>query len=449
MASGAIRDIESKFEIRNYITIIIASVIAGFCIYLSLSYLHVISRISIPISVSISVLIFGLSMYYTNISLEGYQKKEIARPFKNNSGVDSDHDNNNGNISNNNKKEYQNYSNFVFIIIYTVLILISVPTEKQDFHVFINWNEIGITGIIQLGSAIMLTFFIPGYAIVLIIRRKYQVVPVLSVLLAYLLSLLVTGLTAYIFALSFDIPLSDGRILLIEMHLIILFLFLTYYIRDITKSGFKLPELNHNSFLNSANEFIEYMNVRRFELLVYGSLLTIVIVSTYVLYGGVTIGDQRYHQGRALLFMTGSIREAALFGSEDLYYPPFQSAILAGLTTLSGIPMVNSYASIAFLNAVTMFAFYYFFVNWVPGNQKKAVLLACSLFILSSGFGWAYLFNTALTHPITSETSSLSRLGTIADLDIINATNFVIPTAPELRPHSYTFRYRQDLFYWR
>src|SRR6185436_9520878 len=86
---------------------------------------------------------------------------------------------------------------------------------------------------------------------------------------------------------------------------------------------------------------------------------------------------------------------------------------------------------IAFLNVMPMFAFYYLFVSWVPVVRRKAVLLACSLFILSSGFGWVYLLNTASTHPITSEQSSLSRLGTIADLDIISATNFVIPTAPD------------------
>src|SRR6185436_15087203 len=86
---------------------------------------------------------------------------------------------------------------------------------------------------------------------------------------------------------------------------------------------------------------------------------------------------------------------------------------------------------IAFLNVMPMFAFYYLFVSWVPVVRRKAVLLACSLFILSSGFGWIYLLSTASNHPITSEQSSLSRLGSIADLDIISATNFVIPTAPD------------------
>ena len=151
----------------------------------------------------------------------------------------------------------------------------------------------------------------------------------------------------------------------------------------------------------------KYLRSKASELTVFGSLFMLIIVSTYLLYGGTTIGDQWYHQGRALLFMSGAIRESVLSGAESDYYPPFQSALLAALATLSGIPLVNAYASIAFLNVIPMFAFYYLFVSWVPVVRRKAVLLACSLFILSSGFGWIYLLNTASTHPITSEQSSL------------------------------------------
>ena len=71
--------------------------------------------------------------------------------------------------------------------------------------------------------------------------------------------------------------------------------------------------------------------------------------------------------------MSGAIREASLSGAESSYYPPFQSAILAALETLSGTPLVNAYASIAFLNVIPMFAFYYFFITWVPSMQRKAV----------------------------------------------------------------------------
>jgi hypothetical protein len=156
-----------------------------------------------------------------------------------------------------------------------------------------------------------------------------------------------------------------------------------------------------------------------------------VIVSTYVLYGGITIGDQWFHQGRALLFMSGSIKEAVMSGAESLYYPPFQSALLAALASLSGIPLVNSYASIAFLNAMAIFAFYYFFVSWVPSSMRKAAPIAISLFTLSSGFGWVYLLGTVAADPILSPHLSLTTLRTMGHLDIVSASNFILATGPD------------------
>jgi hypothetical protein len=163
---------------------------------------------------------------------------------------------------------------------------------------------------------------------------------------------------------------------------------------------------------------------------VFASLFTIIIISTYVVFGGITIGDQWFHQGRALLFMSGSFREASISHAES-FYPPFQSALIGALTTLSGIPLVNSYASIAFLNAIPIFAFYYFFKIWVPRTFQKAGLLACTLFTLSAGFGWIYLFSTDQFQNIISPQSVLDTFVKMGRLDIVGTSNFVIPTGPD------------------
>ena len=117
----------------------------------------------------------------------------------------------------------------------------------------------------------------------------------------------------------------------------------------------------------------------------------LLIVSTYYMYNGTTISDQWFHQGRAILFLTGSFREAVIDGADNAVYPPFQSALLAALTTIGGNPIVNSYASIAFLNMAPVFAFYYFFSKWVPSKYCRANILASSLFAVGSGFNWIYL----------------------------------------------------------
>ena len=84
----------------------------------------------------------------------------------------------------------------------------------------------------------------------------------------------------------------------------------------------------------------------------------------------ITVGDQWYHQGRAIIISSGSFRHAVWAGAES-EYSPFQSALISGLTSLSGIPLVNAYASIAFLNIIPLFAFYYFYSNWIPLHMRR------------------------------------------------------------------------------
>lgn len=414
-----------NFEKRDYLVISIISGIAGMCVYSVLAYLFVSPRITIPISIIISVLIFGLTKYYTaSYTVTGTEDRNSV--IKDN----PDNDTKGGGEKKNNPRT----STILFIIIFTVLILIYTFTPKENFHIFVNWNEIGIQGIIQLSAAILLCFFVPGYGIVLITTRKYKMNSVLAVLLAYLLSMLITGLPAYIAALLFDGAISESKNLFISVYLCILVTFLifnlAYKFRVMTDVQIKNP-----SWADFASTRLikiwKYLTMRNCELLVFGSLLALLIVSTYYLYGGITIGDQWFHQGRALLIMSGSFKEAAL-SAADYSYPPFQSALLAAFTTLSGVPLVNSYASIAFLNITPVFAFYYFFTTWVPRSMQKAGLIACSLFTLSAGFGWIYFFTISITsQPIASQQLSLDTLASIRPLDIIRTSNFVIPTSPD------------------
>lgn len=414
----------SLFQHKHYVITIIGSIIPALFVYSVLSYLFVAPRITIPVSIIISTLVFGLTRYYAASHVD-IKKTQAGYPSLRASQE-------NGNHSRDHKKKNGPLSSILFVTIFIIVILISSLTLKQDFHIFINWSEIGGMGIIQLGAAIMLCFFIPGYAMVLIITKKYKIDPILAVLLAYLLSMLITGITAYISALSFDSAISETKNLFIIVYLGILVSFLIYYPRYRVTFPVKL-QIEYYFYYHFVEDIVtkyrKYLRTRASELLVFGSLFMLIIVSTYILYGGITIGDQWYHQGRALLFMSGSFREAALSHAET-FYPPFQSALLAALTSLSGMPLVNAYASIAFLNAIPMFAFYYFFLTWVTAIQRKAALLACSLFTLSSGFGWIYLL-TNTPQPIISEHSSLEALRTVGHLDIVSTSNFVIPTAPD------------------
>ncbi|HZD83688.1 MAG TPA: hypothetical protein VE076_12510, partial [Nitrososphaeraceae archaeon] len=185
-------------------------------------------------------------------------------------------------------------------------------------------------------------------------------------------------------------------------------------------------------------------NIRPEVVLVFVCLFALIILSTYYLYGGVIIGDQWFHHGRALTFISGTFSDIANSVQDDLY-PPFLSAFLAAFISLSGNPSVNAYASISFLNIIPVLAFYYFFTRWVPDRWRKAALLASTLFLLSGGFGWIYALSIAPApisfssfsspsppHPMTI-TSSLDILypASVRTFDIVAPSAFLLVSHPD------------------
>ena len=300
---------------------------------------------------------------------------------------------------------------------------------------FLNGKTLVIIGIIQLGIANSLCFFIPGFAVVLILTRKYEMNPILKILLGYFFSILITGLSAYIFGLGFDVATSELKNFYIMLYSGIIIIFLIFH------TSYKINLLSdrriqHYSFyrivVSELSQSLNYVKRRYSELLVFGSILMLLILSTYYIYNGTTISDQWFHQGRAILFLTGSFREAVIEGADNPVYPPFQSALLAALTTIGGNPIVNSYASIAFLNMAPVFAFYYFFSKWVPSKYYRANILASSLFAVGSGFNWIYLLGLAITsNPIISQHSFLEILNSIRTVTIIRPTNFIFSAEPD------------------
>jgi hypothetical protein len=412
------------FEKLNYLILITISISTGLFSYFVLSYLLVAPKITIPLSIVFPMLTFGLTKYYStsNFDINKRQDQNLAQTNIQHDEIPPTYDKNGSNVS-----------SILFVVIYAIAILISSSAHQQEFHIFINWNEIGTTDIFQLGASIALCFFIPGFAIVLVITKKYNINSLLSVLLGYLFSILITGLTAYISGLIFDIPTSDSKGLFTSVYVSIIVFFLVFYPehRIIRFSDLRTKNyFDYQFIVTNIIKFFQHLKTRINECIVFGSLISLIIISTYYLYGGTTIGDQWYHQGRSLLFMSGAFREASMTGAE-VFYPPFQSALLAALTVLSGIPLVNSYASIAIVNIVPIFAYFYFFSTWVPSTMRKAALFACSLFTISSGFGWIYLLTTATRSHIFSVLSSLETLRDIGHLDIISASNFVMATAPD------------------
>jgi hypothetical protein len=435
--------------------------IAGLAVYIILSYLFVPVRVTIPLAIIISVLIFGLTKYYATNNIydnNNKSRKIVTTTIKATTTSDSavlsnsndielkrrlqqgemdqkeeiNNINGGGSIIKNKDNNSNNYSLSLFanlfvvagyaacLLIVTAYFFIFNPTNE----IFVPWEQFTIVQIIELGASIALCFFLPGYALLSILFKDNQITPLLKVILAYFLSILVTGLTGYVAVSALGLGLTDIVGIFIIVYLSILVVLLIQQHRS--KYFFRNLSLKTHTF-ELVKRVWNFLRRNNAEFIVFASILALVVLSTYSLYSGVIVGDQWYHHGRSLLFMSGEFRDVAIAGADERINSPFPVALLASFFSLSGIPSVNAYASIGFLNIIPVFAFYYFFKNWVPIRMKKAALLACTLFMLSSGFGWVYVLGLAVTDPLESQRSVLPMLyqAGIKSMDIILPTSFI------------------------
>lgn len=364
-----------------------------------------------------SMMIFGLGTYYSRAKLHHYEAQQ-----------ESDSTSAEYGRSEKDKESKFASSSLVFVFVYVIVLGIVLLGANFNSQIFNNWSHLSIVDIVQLVAAILITFFMPGYALTVIGLQKFRLGPISMLILIYLSSILISSLIGYSLPLYFDIPIAHGKSIILSINTAILIAFIINYLFK-----HKIHSLHKSRFsVTISRKPLRFVKNRSSELLVFGGLFMILIVYGYYLFGGVTVGDQWFHQGRASLFITGSIREAALTGADDSYNPPLHSSLIAIITLLSGVPIVNAYASIAFLNIMYLFAFYYFFSRWVPHTLQRSNLIATTLFATSSGFGWVYLLGlTATTDPVVSQNSVLNTIVSTEPFDVFQPTNFFPTAHPE------------------
>jgi hypothetical protein len=394
-----------------YLSLFPGSILSGIAVYFILSYLFVPNTFTIPAAIIVSILVFGLASNYTLDNRTQYREQNIFR----NAGHEK-------NINSNMSLPFS-VSHIVFVIVYIITLIITGFFSNTNQDLFVPWHQFTATQIILLTSSILLCFFLPGYIIVDVLdNKKHELQPILRVLLAYTFSITIIGFGGYISG-SLGYNISEIKPVLLGIYAVLLITFI------VTKSSSGLRIRNTNYF----PRLKILMCLNSPEILVFASLFALVILSTYSLYQGAIIGDQWFHHGRTLSFLGGGDRSEV----DDTYYPSFFHGALASFFTLSGVPSVNAYSSISFLNIIPVFAFYYFFNKWVPGrnpNWKKAALLACTFFMLSSGFGWINMITmSATTNPVKSPLSSaeLFQLVETRTLDIQRAGSFIITSSPQ------------------
>src|SRR6476659_4996331 len=373
-----------------------------------LSYILIPLKISLPLSIITSVLIFGLAKYYS------VQKEE--NNIKEN------------NVQNTETMPQSNLHNIIFMITYVVLLLVLVNCSTNTTSgIFIDWDKITPLQGLNLAAAIAFSFFLPGYALVTILNKKYKLRFLLKLLLAYLFSILITGFGGYVNG-SFGYSMSNTTMYFIGSYILI-FLFYLQQINAFSRDFYRVTTCS-KSISKIGRRLLDNYSI----VIVFSRLFALVILYTYYLDDGKIVVDEWYHHGRALLIGSGLFKE---LGPSDVSIPPFFSSLLAAFFNLSGSPSVNAYASISFLNIVPVFGFYYFFTNWIPRDKQRAALLASTLFMLSAGFGWLYLINSAVidSHQVTfSASTSLNLVSQTfrKTFDIETPTTFINVGHPDV-----------------
>ena len=426
--------------INNNFLFLPGTVLSGFLVYYILSDLLVVPlRISIPLAIILSVLIYALTRYYcSNYGSKSHgDNKSLRRArFAKNDCLYYPK------ILKKDTYSYENLLNVFFVFIY-ISLLVVVGVGSFDYYtfeitsnsVFIPWGQFfgSLTNILYLFASIFLCFFMPGYAIAKMLSSKDRNGIATSSLLwlkkllprflvAYFLSLLITGLPVYIIAAEIDFASiqigqdAAGDLIIPFQGLTFLVLFIIYSLIIVifimhqkVKIIPLLKALNDSSGIHdfksrvSQLKNIFFLSLIDFEIsskvIVFSSLLALVVFYSYYLNDGVIVVDQWFHHGRALLIGSGNFKDVALSGTDTVWNPPFFSSLLSGFFNLSDLPSVNAYVSINFLNIIPILSFYYFFTSWIPQDKRRASLLATTLFVLSSGFGWLYAIDLAIVSP--------------------------------------------------
>lgn len=416
-----------RFHLRKYSVIasLAAILITGIPIYLILDYFLIPIKFALSISAVISILSFGLTRYYSK-SHKNFDSEDNNDPLRR--GAES------RNLDRDQTSMEKYTPNMIFSLIYLIFVILVLSFSESNLNIiFLPWHSFELYSAIGLCIGILLVYFMPGYAIITLLTTNDRINSILKLLLSYLSSMLISGLTIYFSSLYPGSGISEFRNLIICLNLAVL---LAFIVCSRTYRLIFIVYRNYHRILNyiiiDIGNKLRAIKVNINELLVFGSIFGLLIVYMYFVYGGITIGDQWYHQNRAILMMSGQFKESVLSNSDDIY-TPFQSALLAAVTVISGTPLVNAYVSIAFLNVSAVLAFYYFILMWLPTNTKRAALIAASLFVIASGFDWTYVLYSTVTNSILSQFSSVAAFfqEQIRSSDIIYSPNFVIAAFPD------------------
>jgi hypothetical protein len=159
-------------------------------------------KFTLPICVTMALLSFGLTRYYSmqyDKNIESHSEIDYVGDGFSSTSLEDER-----NIQN-------QISKITFVLVYLISLIICAFFSMPRLEVvYTNWNLLDITNIIELVAGIMLCLFMPGYAVVVLVIKKYRMNHLLKIMLGCLCSMLITALTIYISAIYFDTNIFEN-----------------------------------------------------------------------------------------------------------------------------------------------------------------------------------------------------------------------------------------------
>ena len=297
----------------------------------------------------------------------------------------------------------------------SLLIIFFVPSIENNANMFlpgyfIDWTEIPLPNWLRLLAAIMLTIFLPGFVFLNIVSEKYSMVE------AFLFSFF---LSAFYDIIIFFISIFWLRFIswdylkkwMIYFYMIPL---LMYLIKRYIISSHK----NIENFSSS----IKFKKVSFYNFIILSFVVAFVFTGAFSIaeaYYPLRGGDQWIHCGFATKFFEGRFTQS---DSARLYWFHF---FLASHFVLSGLPPINAFLSLIFLNAILPYLSFYLMTTAFFDPSRSKVPAVATVFSLFSGFGWIYALYYRLVNPTATLNWILNR-ATYASYDVYYALFFPV-----------------------
>jgi len=291
------------------------------------------------------------------------------------------------------------YSRLLFTLIYLfslIICLVINPTKS----LFLPWSEIPPSNYIRIIAALLLAYFLPGYAILDMVDFNGEIVTPVKILLSYALSIFINSfLTFLYFLLKIDL-FDRGFILLLASESALLIFYTLFSIVN--------RKLRPESYISCSTKEKRY-DVRILLLFLCLMLFaSIAFCSVYFSEFSSLRCDMWGHFQKTLRVIKGM----APYMSTQIAYPFWFHYPLASFFLLSGGLWVNSYMATIFLNMFSFVGFYVMVRSFFKNEKVAAV--GTVIWSTFSGFEWIY----GLYLKVTTDSPWYNTLWTVADKTI-------------------------------